>query len=45
MGLLLFFLNLGENIDDMKLSEKFVQLVSKRISETFGLCHSIEGAF
>ena len=29
----------------IRLSGKFVQLVSKRISETFGFCHSIEGAF
>ena len=26
-------------------SRKFVQLVSKCISETFGFCHSIEGGF
>ena len=29
----------------IRLSGKFVQLVSKRISETLGFCHSIEGAF
>ena len=29
----------------IRLSGKFVQLVSKRISETFGFCHSIEGTF
>ena len=27
----------------IRLSGKFVQLISKRISETFGFCHSIEG--
>ena len=30
---------------DIRLSGKFVQLVSKRISETFCFCHSIEGVF
>ena len=30
---------------NVRLSGKFVQLVSKRISETFGFCHSIEGRF
>ena len=30
---------------NIRLSGKFVQLVSKRISETFGFCHSIEGGF
>ena len=29
----------------IRLSGKLVQLVSKRISETFDFCHSIEGAF
>ena len=29
----------------IRLYEKFVHLISKRISETFGFCHSIEGAF
>ena len=29
----------------IRLSGKFVQLVSKCISETFGFCHSIVGAF
>ena len=29
----------------IRLSGKFMQLVSKRISETFGFCHSIEGEF
>ena len=29
----------------IRLSRKFVQLVSKHISETFGFCHSIEGEF
>ena len=29
----------------IRLSGKFVQLVSKRISETFGFCHSTEGGF
>ena len=29
----------------IRLSGKFVQLVSKRIAETFGFCHSIEGGF
>ena len=30
---------------NIRLSGKFVQLVSKRISDIFGFCHSIEGAF
>ena len=30
---------------NIRLSGKFVQLVSKRVSETFGFCHSIEGGF
>ena len=29
----------------IRLSRQFVQLISKRISETFGFCHSIEGGF
>ena len=30
---------------NIRLSGKFVQLISKRISETFGFCHCIEGGF
>ena len=29
----------------IRLSRNFVQLVSKRISETFGFCHSMQGGF
>ena len=30
---------------NIRLSGKFVQLISKRISEIFGFCHCIEGGF
>ena len=29
----------------IRLSGKFVKLISKRISETFGFCHSVENGF
>ena len=34
-----------KQLHNIRLSGKFVQLVSKRISETVGFCHSIEGEF
>ena len=33
------------SVNDIRLSRTFVQLVSKRISKTFGFCDSIESGF
>ena len=43
--ILLFSFRLQYRESCIRLSRKFVQLVSKRMSETFGFCHSIGGRF